>query len=86
MTGLTALLLLTSTALCVAGFVANMEKYERSMRSPGAYWTPSIALFVPATYLVGVPPQVLAVNFGVLAITATFWAFDSAQRAKGAVR
>lgn len=86
MTGLTALLLLTSTALCVAGFVANMEKYERSTRSPGAYWTPSIALFVPATYLVGVPPQVLAVNFGVLAITATFWAFDSAQRAKGAVR
>ena len=27
-------------------------------------------------------PNVLAVNFGVLAITATFWAFDLARRAK----
>lgn len=86
MTGLTAVLLLVSIALCATGFVANMERFERSMRSPGAYWTASIALFVPASYLVGVTPQVLAVNFGVLAITATFWAFDSARREKENMR
>lgn len=86
MTEITVILLLASVTLCAVGFVANMQRYERSLRSPGAYWTVGMALFVPASYLVGVTPQVLAVNFGVLAITATFWAFDSARRAKEGTR
>ena len=82
MTGLTVGLMLGAMALCVAGFLANTEKRERSMRSPGAYWTPAMALFIPASYLVDVSPTVLATNFGVLAVVATFWAFDSARRTK----
>ena len=86
MTGITVGLLTASIALCAVGFVACTASAQGKMPSPGAFWTPSIAAFIPASYLVGVPPTVLAANFGVLLVTATFWAFDAANRAKEATR
>jgi hypothetical protein len=73
-----------ATALVVAALIlmylgaqANLRPYgHHPFASPGACWTLSGVVELPATLLIGMPHWALAANLLIIGITALYWAID----------
>jgi hypothetical protein len=62
------------------GFVANTQRNEDRMRSPGCYWTWAVAFGLLMSSIIGSPLWTLLLGFAVLLVTASLWIVDNRRR------
>lgn len=73
------LLILASTALLAAGFLINAEKMRGSA---GGCWMGSNTLLLVVAVHKDAPMEIVTINFGLLALTAVWWAGASTEEAR----
>lgn len=75
-------LTITALSMCVAGFLANTQRFEASMKPPGFYWTWGMVALVAIGFMTGTPWWVRVAGFVVLVATVWLWHVDHKEASR----